>query len=174
MRALVSATTAGIVMVAYVVYAGVAGLFGSADLRRVAVAMLITMGVMVVVIVAAQIVFHILFGIRSTIGEGARLAASGVPRAQVRSVIGETADGRIKRLLASSAADDEMSRLIAMKARRAAMFGAGAGFIAALVVLTAGGLPATAIHVQFCSFALGVLLADGLTIRYNQRGVSHA
>ncbi|MDR1078564.1 MAG: hypothetical protein LBL55_07890, partial [Propionibacteriaceae bacterium] len=153
-RALVS-TGAGLAAVAvYTVYAARVGLLRSTDLRAVAVAMLVFIGVSVVILVVLQVLFHIAFAVRESVSSG------------------DADDRQIDRLLSSEMAEDELDHLIAWKAGRAASLGAGVGLVALLALLAGGAAPALSLHALLWCCAAGSLVEGGLTVWFHQRGVS--
>jgi hypothetical protein len=151
-RAFVS-SLAGLVLTAgYTVWAAGEGLVVSSDWRAVAWAMLVFVGVSVATLIVVQIGFHVALAIRA--------AASG--------------GGDPERVVASAMVEDEMARLIASKAARASAVGAGAGFVAMLVLLACGAVPGLALHVLLWAGAAGTVVEGALLVLFAERGVGHA
>jgi len=153
-KGVVTTVTGVVLLAAYTVYAVVSGLVVSGDLRRVAIAMLVFIGVSVAAMVVVQIVFHVTFAVRTAIRQGS--------------------DKDIDRIMSQDMVEDEMTKSIAARAGRATAVGAGVGLVAALVLLAFGVAPALALHVLLWSFAVGSLVEGGLTVWYAQRGVDRA
>jgi succinate dehydrogenase/fumarate reductase cytochrome b subunit len=153
-RALTSTVVGILLTAAYTWYALKEGLLWSAELSPVATAMLIFIGSSVVALILVLIAFHIVMAIRVTIRDG-------------------DPDGRsVDRVISSSMVEDEMEQLITWKAGQAASVGAGVGFIAFLVLLACGVVPALALHILMWAFAGGSLAEGCLTVWFNERGVS--
>jgi len=148
-------TITGLVLLAvYSVYAVASGLVASGDLRRVAIAMLVFIGVSVVAMIVVQIVLHVALAVRTAIRQGS--------------------DKDIDKIMAQDMVEDEMTKSIAARAGRAVAVGAGVGLVAALVLLAFGVVPAVALHVLLWCFAAGSLVEGALTVWYAERGVDHA
>ena len=144
---------AGVLMAAaYIVYA----LGGSApapdDLKAWAIAMLIFTGACIVAGIIIQILFHIGLAIGIAIKEGED-------------------DRNIERIIASSAVEDEMKKLINLKSSRVGYVCSGIGFLAALAVLALGMRAITALHIIFASIAVGSLIEGCFSVYLHERGV---
>ncbi|MDR1295174.1 MAG: hypothetical protein LBK59_09525 [Bifidobacteriaceae bacterium] len=153
-------TLAGLVagaglLVAYTIYATSAGLVWSADLRRVAVTMLVFIGVSVGVTILVQIGFHIIVAIRFAARE-----RTGDQR-------------RVDRLLSSEMVEDEMQKLVSLKASQATAIGSGVGMVALLVALACGGTPAFGLHLMLWCCGAGCLAEGTMAVWFHQRGVRH-
>ena len=153
-KGVVTTATGVVLLAAYTVYAVVSGLVVSGDLRRVAIAMLVFIGVSVVAMVAVQIVLHVALAVRTAVRQGS--------------------DKDIDKIMAQDMVEDEMTKSIAARAGRAVAVGAGVGLVAALVLLALGVAPALALHVLLWCFAAGSLAEGALTVWYAERGVDHA
>ncbi len=155
-RAASRAVLGTVLLVAYNVYAFGSGLVTEDDTRKVGVTMLVALGVFVAVMLLGEIVHQV-------------VASVVVARREH-----ESDPDRVEQIVAATVREDEMGRLIALKAGRANLTVVGVGFVAALVVLACDGGPAPALHVLFCSFALGGVAESGATAYFHRRGVSHA
>jgi hypothetical protein len=116
--------------------------------------MLVFIGISVVTLIVVLVAFHIVTAIRVTIRDG------------------DPDCRNIDRVISSSMIEDEREKLITWKAGQAASVGAGVGFVAFLVLLACGVVPALALHVLLWAFAGGSLAEGGLTIWFHERGVS--
>ena len=126
---------------------------GSEDLKSWATATLIFIGISVV----AQIVILILFHIAMSVG---------------MAVIDQERDGeKIERLISSSAFEDEMDKLISLKADRVNFICASAGFMAVLAALALGQPVALALHILFGSFAAGSVISGGVSVYLYEKGI---
>jgi hypothetical protein len=142
-------------LAAYTVYAVSTGLVWSSDVKRVAVAMLVFIGIGVGAAILVQIGFHVFAAIRAAVREGG----------------GDGDQERIDRLIASEMVEDEMQKLVAWKASRAAAVGAGVGIIALLVTLACGGGTALGLHLMLWCCGAGSLAEGVMAIWFHQRGV---
>lgn len=163
-RALVGTAGAAALAAAYCIYAFGklrAGLIMPGDLRFWAVTMLVFIGIGVVLLVAVQIVFNIVCAVS--------LAAKEAAVKRERPTGGE-----LDRVIQTTFTDDEMVRLIELKASRVGYAVSGIGFVAGLAALALGQAAAVMLNVAFLSAAAGCL-ADGIaSIVYFRRGVGHA
>ena len=154
-RALVSMVTGAVLVAAYTVYAATAGLIRSADLQKVGVAMLVFIAASIVAMILVMIAFHIAAAIRTTIDTGDR------DRSQ------------LDRMLSSWMVEDEMEKLITLKAGRATLIGAGLGFLAMLILLACNVTPALALHVLLWAIMGANIVEGALVIRFHERGIAH-
>mgnify|MGYP000920175533 CR=1 FL=1 len=146
-RTIVSMITGLALFVGYYLYVLKKLAPGSEDLIAWAIATLIFIGVSVV----AQIVILILFHIAMSIG---------------MAVIDQERDGeKIERLISSSTLEDEMDKMISLKADRVNLICASIGFMAAL------GLVALALQILFAAFAAGSVISGGVSVYLYEKGV---
>lgn len=162
-RTIVSLLTGVAVMVAYCVYAFgryQSGLIAANDLKAWATTMLIFIGIGILASIAIQIVFHILTSIGIAIG---------------KSIRNEHADDKeIEKSINAEMVEDEMGRLIELKAMRIGFFLTGMGFVAGLIALVLGYSAVVMLNILFLS-ASGASVLEGLTqIYFYRRGVMHA
>ncbi|MDR3107410.1 MAG: hypothetical protein LBU05_04330 [Bifidobacteriaceae bacterium] len=152
-RTLASLVAGAGLLAAYTVYAFGAGLVWSPDLKRVAVAMLVFIGIGVGAVIVVQIAFHVFAAVRAAVREG------------------HSDDDRIERWLSSSMVEDEMHKLVSLKASQAAAVGAGAGMIALLAALAWGASPAFGLHLMLWCCGVGSLVEGVIAIWFHQHGV---
>ncbi|MEV1293541.1 hypothetical protein [Pseudonocardia sp. NPDC049635] len=137
------------ILVGYAVYAAREG--GAESLRWWASTALAFLGIAVVALILVQIVFRIV------------LAASFAAR--------EDDPRRVKRMLSSAMAEDEMDRMLGLRAARVGYACAGVGLVGMLATLAFGGSAVLALHVLLGSFALGSLVAGAVSVHGYERGV---
>lgn len=121
-----------------------------------AVSMLVFLGIAIVALIIIQIVFHIVLAAGIAVSEG------------------EQDSKRIQRILDSTMAEDEMDRMINLRAARVGYVFAGIGFVGVLVALAVGLGAVVALHVLFWSVALGSFVSAGVSIYGYERGVRRA
>jgi hypothetical protein len=128
------------------------GLLSSDDWQAVARALLAFVGISVVAMVVVHLVFHIAAAV------GLAVAAGGD-------------DSQAERQLASAMVEDEMDKLIAWKAGRAASAGAGAGLVACLALAACGTAPGLALHGLVWGFAGGGIAEGCWAAWLAERGI---
>ncbi|MDR3202259.1 MAG: hypothetical protein LBT54_03905 [Bifidobacteriaceae bacterium] len=143
---------------AYVVWAvrrAAGGGAAAGGLRPWAVALLVFIGIGVAAMIVAQIAVHIALAV-------------GIA-AKHRDLDGQEIDSAV----AASMAEDEMDKLIALKAGRIGHVAVGLGFLAALAALALGASSVTALHLSAGSFAIGGLAQGCAAVFLYERGVRH-
>jgi hypothetical protein len=135
------------------------GALPASDLKGWATTMLIFIGIGIVASIVIQIIFHILSAIGIAITK--------------KIEDGTTDDMQIERTIDLEMKEDEMDRLIELKAMRVGFFFAGIGFVAGLVALAVGAPPALMLNILFVSFSLGALLEGVTQLYFYRRGVAH-
>jgi hypothetical protein len=165
-RQLVNLLTGAAVLAAYCIYAfgRHAAQLASGDLKFWATTILIFVGIGVVALIIIQIVFHIL----TSIG----MAISVKVRDQQAS--DKEIEATIERSIGSEMVEDEMDRLIELKANRIGFAAAGIGFIAGLVALLLGYSAVIMLNILFLAFSGGSLLEGMAQLYFYRRGVAHA
>lgn len=149
-----------IITVAYAIYAWgqyQLGLASPSDLRWWSITILKFIGWGIVAAIAFQIVFHILMAISVAIGK--KMENKDFP------------DEEIEKSVNAEMVEDEMDKLIELKAMRFAFAAFGVGFIAALVSLALGYPGAWMLNILFFSCSIGALLEGFVQIVYYRRGV---
>lgn len=139
------------------------------DLTFWAITMLTFIGIGVAAAILTQIVFHIVFAaggeikrqVSAEIQKEIAKKTSAVPVGQAK---GEDACAEIE-------SEDEMDKLISLKASRIGSITTGAGFLIALVTLALRMPPAIMLNAVFLSFGLGSLLESIAQLHYYRRGV---
>jgi len=163
-KTVVSIFSGLLILVAYSIY-GIskykeigAGLLN--DLRFWAMAMLVFIGVGILVAILVQIVFHIVLAVTNEVA---------------KKVSSQSCAGKdiIFEELEISEEEDEMDKLIALKAMRNAFVVVGAGFIVALVSLYLKKPPAVMLNIIFFSFSLGSLFEGFSQLYFYRRGIKN-
>ena len=125
-------------------------------LQAWAVSMLVFLGIAIVALIIIQIVFHMVLAAGIAVGEG------------------EQDSKRIQRILDSTMAEDEMDRMINLRAARVGYVFAGVGFVGVLLTLAVGLSAVAGLHVLFWSIALGSFVSGGVSVYGYERGVRRA
>ena len=158
-RTIVSMVAGFALLTAYCIYMVGAyqnGLFAPDDLRFCAKAMLIFIGIGVGVTIVLQILFHIALSVGIAIRKGG------------------CEDGEIEKEINDAAVEDEMDKLIELKAMKVGFIIAGAGMIAGLVSLVVGFPGAVMLNLMYLAMGLGSLAEGAASLYYYRRGVRHA
>ena len=125
------------------------------DLQFWATAILITIGGGVVVTIVIQIIFHIMLAVAS----------------EVKKKTG--AKGENDTCEEFETSEDEMDKLIALKAMRNASVFAGVGFVAALISLLLKMPPAIMLNIIFGAFSIGSLFEGFSQLYFYRKGVKN-
>ena len=119
--------------------------------------MLVFIGIGVATIIVIQIVFHILLSI-------------GI--AVKKKIRDESIDDReIESSIEREMVEDEMDRLIELKANKIGYSFVSVGFVAGLAALALGALPAIMLNIVFLACMLGTIVEGLLQLRYYRKGV---
>jgi hypothetical protein len=133
------------------------GLLGLNDLQPLAQMMLIFIGIGIVVFIAVEIIFHILFSIG--------LAVKETVKDQ------DCSDEEIGNRIKNEMVEDEMSKLIELKSMRAGYFTTGFGFIASVILLALGQPVFTIANILFVSFFFANIVEGFARIYYYKKGI---
>ena len=118
---------------------------------------LIFISIGVVATIVIQIVFHILLAIAMAVKE------------QVKT--GQCDDQNIEKKIELEMVEDEMDKLIELKAMRISYVVVGAGFVSALLFLALNYPVAVMLNIVFASFFLGSLIEGCTQIYYYRKGI---
>lgn len=139
------------------------------DLSFWASTMLVFIGIGVGFSIIVQIFFHV--GVAAG-GEIKRRVSAEIAKEIKKKVPDFSAGKPMKEVDCTEIeAEDEMDKLISLKAMRIGYITAGAGFIASLVTLVLKLPPAVMINTLFLSLGLGSLLEGIAQLYYYKRGV---
>jgi len=161
-KTITSILTGALVLAAYCIYAfgkHQPGAGTTSDLKFWAMTMLIFIGIGVAASIIIQIVFHILLSIS--------IAVKGKIQNQ------DLDDKEIEKQIDAEMVEDEMDKLIELKAMRIGFAVAGIGFVAALVSLILNYSPAVMINIMFLSFSAGSLLEGFTQLYFYRKGVNN-
>ena len=155
-KAIVSIASGALVMAAYCIY--VFGKYQSRlidpdDLKFFGATMLIFIGIGIAAMIIIQIVFHILLSIAIAVKER------------------NCDEKEIEKAIEATVIEDEMDKLIELKAMKVGFIIAGAGFMAALVSLVLNCPAAVMLNIQFLSFWIGSLAGGVLSLYYYRKGI---
>ena len=157
-KTLVSVFTSTLLLLAYCLYAfGKAGMNHADDLQFWAKTILIFIGIGIVALIVIQIVFHILMAIGKAVQQKMK---------------DETIDDKeIEKSLEREMVEDEMDKLIELKANQIGYAFVGFGFVAGLIAVAFGATAVALINVLFFSAWLGSFVEALMQIRYYRRGI---
>ena len=157
-RTLTIIITMSLVFVAYCLYA-----FSTYQIQDSiqlwARTMLIFMGIGAVTTIIIQIIFHVLFAVGIAVKEAMHDH--------------DVDESRISEEIQGEMIEDERDKLIELKSRQAGFITSGAGFMAALIVLSIGLTPVVAINLIFASFFIGSVAEGIVNMIFYRRGVVH-
>jgi hypothetical protein len=125
------------------------------DLQFCGVTMLIFIGIGIAVTIVIQILFHIVLSI------GIAIKKRNCDEKEIEKEIG------------NSMVEDEMDKLIELKAMKTGFFMGGGGFVAALIAAALGSPAAVVLNIIFLSFFVGSLIEGLLSLRYYRKGVNN-
>ena len=157
-RTIISVVSGVLLLAAYSIYAfGKAGMANLDNLAFWAKTMLIFIGIGIVATIITQIVFHI---------------ALSVGMAIKQKLNDETCDDKeIERSIEREMVEDEMGKLIELKASKISNAAAGVGFLGGLVALALGGSAVVMLNILFFSCGIGGLIEGLVQVRYYRKGV---
>lgn len=159
-KIIVSLVTGLLILATYCIYTLNKIQLGTAaldDLKFWATTILIFIGIGVVSLIIILIVFHILLSVTIAVKE----------EIQNR----EYDDKKIAKTLELDMVEDEMEKLIGLKAMRISFAVVGIGFIAALVSLVLNYSPAVMLNIMFFSFGIGSMIEGFTQLYFYRRGV---
>lgn len=161
-RTIVSTVTGIALLAAYCIYAYTkqqSGEVAAGDLRFWADSMLIFIGIGILASIIIQIIFHILLSISVAVQE---------------TVKNNNCEGKeIDKIINSEMVEDEMDRLISLKAMRISFIITGIGFMAGLVSLVLNYSASIMLNIIFISFMAGSLSEGISQLYYYRKGVNN-
>jgi len=161
-RNIVSILTGAAILAAYglVAWGRVrSGAIGPDDLAAWAGLMLVFIGIGIVASIVIQIVFHILLSVSIAVEK----------KIQDR----DCEDLEIEKTIKNEMVEDEMGKLIELKASKAGYIVAGTGFVAALISLVLHAAPAVMLNLVFVSMCAASLIEGVLQLYYFRKGLAH-
>jgi uncharacterized membrane protein len=157
-RTIASLVSGILVLVAYGIFALgklQSETYDPANLKFWAITMLIFIGIGIVATIIIQIVFHILMAISIAIKEK------------------ESDEAVITKTIEASFVEDEMDKLIELKASRIGFAFAGFGFVIGLVLLAFDGTPSLMLNILFLSYSIGSLCEGFGSLYYYRKGIKN-
>ena len=157
-KTLLSLVTSVLLMASYCFYAfGKAGMAHMNDLQFWAKTILIFIGIGVVALIIIQIVFHILMAISKAVQQKLR--------------DNEVDEAEIERSIKVEVAEDEMDKMIELKAKRFGYTIVGLGFVAGLIAIAFGASAVALLNILFLTSWVGSFIEGLVQIRYYRRGI---
>ena len=157
-RTILSVISGVLLLAAYSIYAfGKAGMENLDNLVFWAKTMLIFIGIGIVALIIIQIIFHI---------------ALSVGMAVKQKLKDESCDDKeIEKSIEQEMVEDEMGKLIELKANKIGYSFVGFGFLAGLIALVLGASAVVMLNILFFSSGIGSLVEGLVQIRYYRKGV---
>ena len=157
-RTILSVISGVLLLAAYSIYAfGKAGMENLDNLVFWAKTMLIFIGIGIVALIIIQIIFHI---------------ALSVGMAVKQKLKDESCDDKeIEKSIEQEMVEDEMGKLIELKANKIGYSFVGFGFLVGLIALVLGASAVVMLNILFFSSGIGNLVEGLVQIRYYRRGV---
>jgi Na+-driven multidrug efflux pump len=166
-KTIVTSITGLIITFSYLFYAIFKynqGLPESLTLKFWAVTILTFIGIGIVGIIIAMILFNIFYSISLAIKM----------RLENKDITDKEIEQKIAQIVKTDTVEDEMAKLIELKSMRIGFSFAGIGFVIALFSIVLNYSPIIMINILFLSFSLGSAL-EGLTqLYYYRKGIRHA
>ncbi len=157
-RTIVSVVSGALLMVVYVIYAyAKLGFTNMTDLKPWATTMLVFIGIGIVGMIIIQIVFHILLSMGIALKE--KIKDESID------------DKKIESTIASEMIEDEMDKLIELKANKIGYSFVGLGFVAGLITLAIGLPAAIMLNILFLASLLGSIVEGLIQLHYYRKGV---
>ncbi len=161
-RIIASIITGILVLAAYGIYAAVryqSGMAAPEDMKFWALTILAFIGIGIAVSVVTQILFHVLIAAAVAVKESGQNGKDG--------------DKRVEEVIGAEMVEDEMDKLISLKAMKFSFVIAGMGFVAALVSIVLGYSPVVMLNILFVSFCTGSLAEGFIQLYFYRRGIKH-
>ena len=154
-KRIITSMVAGVsLIIAYIIYALSKHAPPPDNVAMWALAILVFIGIAVAASIVIQVLFHIVYSVGVAVKERDR------------------DDKEVERIIASEAAEDELDKLISLKASHTGYICAGIGFIAALVCLAFfNPSMVAALHIIAGSFFVGSCVEGCISVRFYERGV---
>jgi hypothetical protein len=162
-RTIVSIATGIILLAAYCFYAFgqyQSGVIPPGDLKFWARTILVFIGIGIAASIIIQIVFHILLSVAIAV--------------QKKMQDDKCEDKEIEKSIGAEMVEDEMDKLIELKATRVGFIAAGIGFVTALLALVFNYSTVVMLNILFVSFSGGALLEGFAQLYFYRKGIQHA
>ena len=153
-RTITSMVAGAVLIIAYIIYALSSRAPIQEDVAMWALTILVFIGVAIFANIAIQILFHIAYSVGVAVKERKR------------------DDREVERIIASETTEDELDRIINLKASHVGYIFAGIGFVAALAGLAFfGSSTVVALHIMVAALFIGNFVEGCVSIRFYERGV---
>lgn len=159
-KTLVSIFTGLVLLAAYCIYAFgkvQSGMVSPDDMKFWATTILIFIGIGIAASIVIQIIFHILLSIALSVKQ------------QVKN--NKCDDKKIEKEIELEMVEDEMDKLIELKATQVGFVIAGIGFIGAMVSLVLNYSSAVMLNILFLSFGVGSMMEGLAQLYYYRKGI---
>ncbi|MCF7924872.1 MAG: hypothetical protein K9L64_07210 [Candidatus Izimaplasma sp.] len=165
-KTIVTSIVGLLISLSYLLYAIIKYNEGSAEsltLKFWAARILIFIGIGVVAIVIAIIFLHIFYSIYLAI----KL------KQENEALSDKEIEEQISQMIKTDSIEDEMAKLIELKAMRIGFAFAGIGFVLSLIAVLLNYSPIIMVNILFLSFSIGSALEGFVQLYYYRRGVNH-
>ena len=157
-KTIVSMTIGVLILAAYGIYAlGKAGMEHANDLQFWARTILVFIGIGIVALIIVQIVFHIVLAVTKAVQQ--KLKDESIE------------DKKIEQSIEREMVEDEMDKLIELKANKFGYAFVSLGIVAGIVSIALGAAPFVMMNIVFLACMVGGLAEGVVEIRYYRRGV---
>jgi len=131
------------------------------DMKYWATAILTFIVIGIVAMIIIQIIFHILLSISIAV------------KSEVQNDSDPCNEQDIEKTIALEMVEDEMDKLIELKAMRVGFIIAGIGFVLSLISLVLEYSPAVMLNIAFFSFSIGSMIEGIVKLFYYKRGIQN-
>jgi hypothetical protein len=162
-RTIVSIATGIIILAAYCFYAFgqyQSGAIPPGDLKFWARTMLVFIGIGIAASIIIQIVFHILLSVAIAV--------------QKKIQNEKCEESEIEKSIGVEMVEDEMGKLIELKAMRVGFIVAGIGFVTGILALVLNYSTVVMLNILFFSFSGGSVLDGFVQLYFYRKGIQHA
>lgn len=154
----ITSMVAGVLLIAaYIIFALGKSAPSSEDLKAWAVAMLVFIGIGVTMLILIQILFNLAISIGIAVKK--------------RECDDKDVEKEVGRIISSSMVEDEMDKLINLKATHVGYYFIGTGFILTLAALAFGVSTVASLHILFGTIFVGTIVEGGVSIYLYEKGV---
>jgi hypothetical protein len=132
----------------------------------------IVIGIVATIII--QIIFHILLSISIAVkGEVQKEIQKNILKHETQNNNDPCNEQDIEKTIALEMVEDEMDKLIELKAMRVGFAIAGIGFVLSLISLVLEYSPAVMLNIAFFSFSIGSMIEGIVKLFYYKRGIQN-
>ncbi len=135
------------------------GTLPEADLKAWATTILIFIGIAIAAFIIIQIVFHIMLSVSIAVSKAVK--------------DGVTDNEELEKSIQANMIEDEMDKIISLKASKISTIVYGVGFLVGLIALIMNYSAVILLNSIFISFCLGMVIEGFAQIYYYNRGLTH-